>query len=201
MERPLVDMKIKNGKNIKIQLYPDKAPEAVKNFIMLAEKGFFNGLFFWRVEKGVLIQSGCPDNDGTGTLGYSIKSECKENGVNNDLKFIKGTLGLGRFELNTECSEFFITVINSPQLDEKFTAFGRVIDGMDEVERISNVQCEKIIFFHKAIEKVYIEKITINTFGKKYGMPEKLPGFTKEEMIKKNYEIINQRSKNGIKLV
>lgn len=193
MKRPIVNIKIKNREDIIIQLYPDKAPEATKNFIMLANSGFYNGLYFWRVEKDKLIQSGCPDNDGTGTLGYCIKSECIENGVNNDLKFEGGTLGLGRFEFNTECSEFFITVNEMNELDGKFTAFGKVISGLDEVKKISNVESKLEVFFHKALEKVYIDSIEVETFGINYGKPEKLKGFTKEEMIKKNNEYINSR--------
>lgn len=201
MKNPIVNMKIRDGKEIKIELYPSEAPESVKNFITLIKKGFFDGLLFWRVENDKLIQGGCPDNDGTGTLGYSIKSECKENGVDNNLKFTRGTIGLGRFEFNTENSEFFIVTVDTPQLDGKFTSFGRVVEGMDEVDRISKIKTIEMGFFHKAAEEVAIEKMTVDTFGVEYGEPEKLPGFTKEEMVKKNNDIIEERKKSGHKVI
>lgn len=201
MKNPIVNMKIRDGKEIKIELYPSEAPESVKNFISLIKKGFFDGLLFWRVENDKLIQGGCPDNDGTGTLGYSIKSECKENGVDNNLKFTRGTIGLGRFEFNTENSEFFIVTVDTPQLDGKFTSFGRVVEGMDEVDRISKIKTIEMGFFHKAAEEVAIEKMTVDTLGVEYGEPEKLPGFTKEEMVKKNNDIIEERKKSGHKVI
>ncbi|WP_373898075.1 peptidylprolyl isomerase [Haloimpatiens sp. FM7315] len=201
MRNPVAVIKIKDGREIKLELFPKEAPEAVKNFISLSNKKFFNGLYFWRVENGKLIQSGCPDNDGAGALEYCIKSECKNNGVNNNLKFKRGTVGLGRFEYNTENSDFYIVLVDTPKLDEEYVAFARVIEGMEEVDRIGNVETIEDGFLHRALEKVYIEDVTVETFGVKYGEPEKLKGFTKKEVVAKMEEIMEERRKTGFKVI
>ncbi|WP_373599724.1 peptidylprolyl isomerase [Paraclostridium bifermentans] len=201
MKNPIVTIKIKDGKTIKLELFPNEAPESVKNFISLINKGFYNNTAFWRVENKKLIQGGCPENNGTGVLGYSIKSECKANGINNNLKFTRGTIGYGRFEYNTESCHFFIVTQETPQLDDTFAAFGRVISGMDEVDRISKVKTELEVFFHRAIDKVFIESITVNTFGVIYDEPSKLPGLSKEETLAKWNATIEERKKTGYKVI
>lgn len=201
MQNPIATMQMKNGKIIKMELFPKEAPESVKNFISLSKRGFFDGLYFWRIENGKLIQSGCPDNDGAGALEYCIKSECKENGVDNKLKFTRGTVGLGRFEFNTENSDFYIVLVDTPQLDDKFTAFARVIEGMDEADRIGSLESVEDGFLHRAVEKVYIETITVETFGVEYGEPEKLKGFTKEEVVAKMNEVMEERKRTGFKVI
>ncbi len=201
MENPIVTIKIKDGKTIKLELFPNEAPESVKNFISLINKGFYNNTAFWRVENEKLIQGGCPENNGTGVLGYSIKSECKANGINNNLKFTRGTIGYGRFEYNTESCHFFIVTQETPQLDDTFAAFGRVISGMDEVDRISKVKTELEVFFHRAIDKVFIESITVNTFGVIYDEPSKLPGLSKKETLAKWNATIEERKKTGYKVI
>ena len=92
MKNPIVTMKVKDGKSIKIELFPNEAPESVKNFISLIHKGFYKNTAFWRVENDKLIQGGCPENNGTGVLGYSIKSECLSNGVDNNLNSLEELL-------------------------------------------------------------------------------------------------------------
>lgn len=201
MKNPIVNIKIKNGENIKIELYPDQAPESVKNFISLINKNFYNNTAFWRVENDKLIQGGCPENNGTGILGYSIKSECKSNGVNNNIKFTGGTIGYGRFEHNTESCHFFIVTKETPQLDGDFAAFGRVIYGIDEVDRISKVETELEVFLHRAIDKVYIENMTVDTFGVIYNEPIKLPGLSKEETLNKWNFTMEERKRTGYKVV
>ncbi len=201
MKNPIVTIKIKDGKTIKLELFPNEAPESVKNFISLINKGFYNNTAFWRVENEKLIQGGCPENNGTGVLGYSIKSECKANGINNNLKFTRGTIGYGRFEYNTESCHFFIVTQETPQLDDTFAAFGRVISGMDEVDRISKVKTELEVFFHRAIDKVFIESITVNTFGVIYDEPSKLPGLSKKETLAKWNATIEERKKTGYKVI
>lgn len=201
MKNPIVNIKIKNGENIKIELYPDQAPESVKNFISLINKNFYNNTAFWRVENDKLIQGGCPENNGTGILGYSIKSECKSNGVNNNIKFTRGTIGYGRFEHNTESCHFFIVTKETPQLDGDFAAFGRVIYGIDEVDRISKVETELEVFLHRAIDKVYIENMTVDTFGVIYNEPIKLPGLSKEETLNKWNFTMEERKRTGYKVV
>lgn len=201
MKNPIVTMKIKDGKTIKLELFPNEAPESVKNFISLINKGFYNNTAFWRVENEKLIQGGCPENNGTGILGYSIKSECKANGVNNNLKFTRGTIGYGRFEYNTESCHFFIVTQDTPQLDDTFASFGRVISGIDEIDRISNVKTELEVFFHRAIDKVFIDNMTVNTFGVNYDEPSKLPGLSKEETLAKWNATIEERKKTGYKVI
>ncbi|MGL5756957.1 MAG: peptidylprolyl isomerase [Paraclostridium sp.] len=201
MKNPIVNIKIKNGKNIKIELYPNQAPESVKNFISLINKNFYDNTAFWRVEPGKLIQGGCPENNGTGVLGYSIKSECKSNGVNNNIQFTRGTIGYGRFEHNTESCHFFIVTNETPQLDGDFASFGRVIDGMDEVDRISKVKTNLEVFLHRAIDTVYIENVTVDTFGIIYDEPNKLPGLSKEETLYKWNSTMEERRKTGYKVV
>ncbi|WP_142415596.1 peptidylprolyl isomerase [Hathewaya massiliensis] len=201
MKNPIATLKIKKGKTIKMELYPSEAPESVKNFISLSKRKFFDGLYFWRVENGKLIQSGCPDNDGAGALEYCIKSECKNNGVNNNLRFTRGTVGLGRFEYNTENSDFYIVLVDTPKLDDEYVAFAKVIEGMDEADRIGNVETVEDGFLHRAVEKVYIESITVETFGVEYGEPEKLKGFTKAEIVAKMEAVMEERKRTGFKVI
>jgi peptidyl-prolyl cis-trans isomerase B (cyclophilin B) len=201
MSNPVVTMKIKNGKNIKIELFPDQAPESVKNFISLINKGFYDNTFFWRVENNKLIQGGCPENNGTGVLGYSIKSECISNGIDNNIKFTRGTIGYGRFEHNTESCHFFIVIQETPQLDGNFSAFGRVIAGMDEVDRISTVETKLEVFLHRAVEEIYIESMTVNTFGVTYDEPNKLPSLSKEETLAKWNATMEERKRTGYKVI
>lgn len=201
MKNPVVTMKIKYGQTIKIELYPKEAPESVNNFISLINKGFYNNTAFWRVENNKLIQGGCPENNGTGVLGYSIKSECRANGVDNNLKFTRGTVGYGRFEHNTESCHFFIVTQDTPPLDDTFTSFGRVIEGICEVDRISKVDTELEVFFHRALEKIYIESMSVDTFGVVFDEPTKLPGLSKEETLAKWNATIEERRKTGYKVV
>lgn len=201
MKNPIATMQIKGGQPIKMELFPSEAPEAVKNFISLSNKGFFDGLYFWRVESGKLIQSGCPDNDGAGALEYCIKSECRDNGVNNKLRFTRGAVGLGRFEFNTENSDFYIVLKDTPQLDDKFVSFASVIEGMDEADRIGNIENIEDGFLHRAVEKVYIESIVVDTFGVEYGEPVKLKGFTKAEVVAKMDEVMEERKRTGFKVI
>lgn len=201
MKNPIATLKIKGGKTIKMELYHNEAPEAVKNFISLCKRNFFDGLYFWRIENGKLIQSGCPDNDGAGALEYCIKSECKGNGVNNSLKFSRGTVGLGRFEYNTENSDFFIVLVDTPKLDDEFTAFARVVEGMDEVDRIGSLEAIEDGFLHRAVEKVYIESLTVDTFGVEYKEPEKLKGLTKAEVVAKMDAVMEERRRTGFKVI
>ncbi|SHJ98560.1 peptidyl-prolyl cis-trans isomerase B (cyclophilin B) [Hathewaya proteolytica DSM 3090] len=197
MKNPIAKLKIKNGATITMELYPDQAPESVKNFISLCNKNFYEGLYFWRVEPHKMIQSGCPDNDGTGAMEYCIKSECINNGVNNTLKFTRGAVGLGRFEYNTECSDFYIVLEDNPKLDDEYVCFARVIDGMEEADRIGSFPVEECGFMHKALEKAYIESLTVDTFVVDYGEPEKLPGFPKEELVARMNAAIEERQKSG----
>ena len=121
-----------------VELYPDIAPQTVRNFVYLAKQNYYDGLTFHRIMEGFMIQGGCPDNRGTGGPGYSIKGEFSENGFQNDLQHIRGTLSQARpGNFDGAGSQFFITQANRHDLDGKYAAFGRVIDGMDIVDSIA----------------------------------------------------------------
>ncbi len=141
------EIEMESGEVIKAVLYPEKAPITVENFEKLANSGFYDGLIFHRVRPNFLIQGGCPRGKGNGDPGYHIKGEFMSNGWNNDLEHDRGILSMARMrDPDTAGSQFFITVSKNPHLDGQYAAFGRVLDGMDVVDRISR---EKRNFFDK----------------------------------------------------
>jgi len=143
MANPIITIKMKDGGIIKAELYPDIAPISVDNFTKLAGKGFYNGLTFHRVIPGFMIQGGCPDGTGMGGPGYTIKGEFAANGVKNDLKHERGVLSMARaMDPDSAGSQFFIMHETSPHLDGQYAAFGKVIEGMDVVDRIANVRTD-----------------------------------------------------------
>ncbi|EJP6473099.1 peptidylprolyl isomerase [Clostridium botulinum] len=169
---PIVSMEMNNGKNIKIELYPEIAPNTVKNFISLVNKGFYNGLIFHRVIPGFMIQGGCPSRNGMGGPGYSIKGEFKNNGLNNELKHTEGVLSMARtMQPNSAGSQFFIMVDNAPHLDGQYAAFGKVIEGLDIAKEIVNVDRD---FRDKPVEDQVMKTVTVDTFGEEFEEPEKL---------------------------
>lgn len=143
MSNPIVTIKMKNGGTIKLELYPDIAPLTVKNFVDLAGSGFYNGLIFHRVIKGFMIQGGDPEGTGMGGPGYSIKGEFAQNGVKNDLKHTAGVISMAR-SMNPDSagSQFFIMHKNAPHLDGAYAAFGKVIEGMDVVNKIAETKTD-----------------------------------------------------------
>lgn len=170
--KPIVTIELENGKNIKVELYPDVAPNTVRNFISLVSKGFYNGLTFHRVIPGFMIQGGCPQGNGTGGPGYSIKGEFKSNGFDNNLKHERGVISMARSMLpNSAGSQFFIMVDKAPHLDGEYAAFGKTIEGIEEVDRIDNVKRD---YSDKPIEDQIIKKATVDTFGIEYGDVEKI---------------------------
>ncbi len=143
MANPIVNIKMKDGGEIKCELYPDIAPISTENFLKLAGQGFYNGLTFHRVIPGFMIQGGCPKGDGTGGPGYTIKGEFSGNGVKNDLKHTRGVLSMARaMDPNSAGSQFFIMHEDAPHLDGSYAAFGKVISGMDVVDRIASVRTD-----------------------------------------------------------
>ena len=141
MPQALITME--NGKQIKIELYPEIAPITVENFIKLVNQGFYNGLIFHRVIKGFMIQGGCPFGNGTGGPGWHIKGEFAQNGVKNDLKHKRGVISMARaMDPNSAGSQFFIMHQDAPHLDGAYAAFGKVIEGMDVVDEIASVDCD-----------------------------------------------------------
>ena len=140
MSNPIVTIEMENGKKITAELYPDIAPQSVRNFISLANSGFYNGLIFHRCIYGFMIQGGCPKGTGTGGPGYCIKGEFAANGVPNDLRHTRGVLSMARAQaMDSAGSQFFIMHKDAPHLDGQYAAFGKVVAGMDVVDKIASV--------------------------------------------------------------
>ena len=139
MSNPIVTIEMENGKKIVAELYPDIAPQSVRNFISLANAGFYNGLIFHRCIYGFMIQGGCPDGTGMGGPGYCIKGEFLFNGVKNDLKHKRGVLSMARSSSpNSAGSQFFIMHEDARHLDGQYAAFGKVTEGMEIVDKIAS---------------------------------------------------------------
>ncbi len=171
MSNPIVTIEMENGRTIKAELYPEIAPNTVNNFISLINKGFYNGLIFHRVIEGFMIQGGCPDGNGTGDPGYSIKGEFSGNGFTNDLKHERGVLSMARSVLpNSAGSQFFIMHKDSPHLDGQYAAFGKVTEGMDVVDSIASTPTD---YYDRPYETQKMAKVTVETFGTDYPEPEK----------------------------
>ena len=140
MANPIMTLTMANGKKIVAELYPEKAPQSVSNFISLANKGFYDGLIFHRVIPGFMIQGGCPDGTGMGGPGWHIKGEFARNGVPNPIKHTRGVISMARaMDPNSAGSQFFIMHEDAPHLDGGYAAFGHVVAGMDVVDRIAEV--------------------------------------------------------------
>ncbi|MBP3917326.1 MULTISPECIES: peptidylprolyl isomerase [unclassified Clostridium] len=172
-ELPIATIKVKNFGTIKAELYPDKAPNTVNNFISLANSGFYDGLIFHRVIKGFMNQGGDPNGIGTGGPGYSIKGEFSSNGyTKNDLKHTAGVLSMARASNpDSAGSQFFIMAEDASYLDGDYAAFGKVTEGMDVVEAINSVETDRN---DKPLKDVVIESITVDTKGVDYKEPEKI---------------------------
>ena len=138
----MIKITMENGKEIKLELYPDIAPITVENFEKLVSEKFYDGLVFHRVISGFMIQGGCPDGTGMGGPGYHIKGEFASNGVKNDLKHTRGVISMARsMDPNSAGSQFFIMHHDAPHLDGQYAAFGKVIEGMDVVDEIASTEC------------------------------------------------------------
>ena len=171
MANPIVTITMENGDVIKAELYPQIAPNTVNNFISLVKKGFYDGLIFHRVIKGFMIQGGCPLGNGTGTPGYSIKGEFSNNGFTNQLKHEAGVLSMARSMMpNSAGSQFFIMHKAAPHLDGSYAAFGKVIEGMDVVNKIAETETD---FRDRPLDDQQIKSMTVDTFGVDYPEPEK----------------------------
>ncbi|WP_454964805.1 peptidylprolyl isomerase [Filifactor alocis] len=171
MPNPIVEMKIKNKGNIKIELYPEIAPNTVNNFISLIKKGYYDGLIFHRIIRGFMIQGGDPRGTGMGGPGYSIRGEFSANGFTNDLKHTEGVLSMARtMDPNSAGSQFFLMTSVSPHLDGQYAAFGKVIEGLNLIMDLEKV---KTSFGDKPLEDVVMEMVTVNTFGVDFPDPER----------------------------
>ncbi|MBQ6554850.1 MAG: peptidylprolyl isomerase [Firmicutes bacterium] len=172
MSNPIVTITMENGDTIKAELYPDIAPNTVNNFISLINRGFYNGLIFHRIIKGFMIQGGCPNGNGMGNPGYSIKGEFSQNGFKNDLKHTAGVLSMARSMMpNSAGSQFFIMHKVAPHLDGAYAAFGKVIEGMDIVDKLAGVKTGRM---DRPVEDQVMDDVTVETFGVDYPEPEKM---------------------------
>ena len=172
MANPIVTFEMANGDIIKAELYPEIAPNTVNNFISLVNSGFYNGLIFHRVIKGFMIQGGDPQGTGMGGPGYSIKGEFARNGVANNLKHSRGVLSMARaMSPNSAGSQFFIMHASAPHLDGQYAAFGQVIEGIENVDKIAGVSVD---YNDRPQTEQKMAKVTVDTFGVEYPQPEKM---------------------------
>lgn len=175
-ENPIVTMEISDYGTIKIELYPKYAPNTVANFVNLVESGFYNDNTFHRLVPGFVLQGGDPDGDGTGGPGYTIKGEFSENGYGkNTLKHDKGVVSMARTNMpNSAGSQFFIVLDDTKtihaSLDNKYAAFGKVIEGMDIIENIEKNAAVKDNQTGKLKKNITIKNVTVDTFGKEYSV-------------------------------
>ena len=161
-----------DGSVIKAELYPEIAPVSVNNFISLVRKNFYDGLIFHRVIRGFMIQGGDPNGTGTGGPGYSIPGEFAINGFENNLKHTEGVLSMARsMHPDSAGSQFFIMHKTSPHLDGQYAAFGKVIEGMDVVNKIAKTATD---YSDRPLEDQVMQTVTVDTFGVDYPEPEKL---------------------------
>ena len=167
---PIVTIEMENGSILKAELYPETAPNTVRNFISLIQKGFYDGLCFHRVIPGFVIQGGCPDGTGMGGPGYSIKGEFTRNGFPNPLLHERGVLSMARtMDPDSAGSQFFIMVEHTKDLDENYASFGRVLEGMEVVDAIVSVRTD---WNDRPRQKQVMKRVTVETFGVDYPEPE-----------------------------
>ena len=171
MSNPIATITMKGGGVIRAELYPEIAPTTVNNFISLANSGFYDGKIFHRVISGFMIQGGCPNGDGMGGPGYNIKGEFRFNGFKNDLKHKRGVLSMARaMSPNSAGSQFFIMHADAKHLDGQYAAFGKVIEGIEEVDRIASVATD---FSDRPLDEQVMETVRVDTQGVEYPEPVK----------------------------
>ena len=169
-QNPIIRFEMENGDIMKAELYPQVAPNTVNNFISLVNKGFYDGLIFHRVINGFMIQGGDPEGTGMGGPGYGIKGEFAQNGFANDLKHSAGVLSMARSMMpNSAGSQFFIMHKDAPHLDGAYAAFGKIIEGMDVVNKIAEVATD---YSDRPMEDQRMKTVTVETFGVDYDEPE-----------------------------
>ena len=169
-QNPIITFEMENGDIMKAELYPQVAPNTVNNFISLVNKGFYDGLIFHRVINSFMIQGGDPEGTGMGGPGYGIKGEFAQNGFANDLKHSKGVLSMARSMMpNSAGSQFFIMHKDAPHLDGAYAAFGKIIEGMDVVNKIAEVATD---YSDRPMEDQRMKTVTVETFGVDYDEPE-----------------------------
>lgn len=169
-ENPVVTITMKNGGSIKVELFPEIAPNTVNNFISLVNKKYYDGLIFHRVIPGFMIQGGCPEGTGMGGPGYCIRGEFLANQFENHLKHTRGVISMARSQMSDSAgSQFFIMHKDAPHLDGQYAAFGKVIEGMETVDAIAAVPTD---YSDRPMETQVMESVTVETFGETYPEPE-----------------------------
>ncbi|WP_138754998.1 peptidylprolyl isomerase [Paenibacillus sinopodophylli] len=170
-KHPVVTIELSNDKIIKLELYPEVAPNSVNNFISLINKGFYDGVIFHRVIPGFMIQGGDPEGTGMGGPGYSIPGEFSSNGFENKLKHTRGVLSMARTQdPDTGGSQFFIMVADAPSLDNQYAAFGKVTEGLDAVDEIVN---QTTGANDRPETPISMKKVTVDTLGMTFEEPTK----------------------------
>ena len=163
---PTFVITLENGGELSGELYPEYAPQSVGNFASLANSSFYDGLIFHRVIPGFMIQGGCPKGTGTGGPGYSIKGEFRQNGADNPLRHTYGVLSMARSMMpDSAGSQFFIMTSDSPHLDGAYAAFGKVLTGMEEAEKIVAAPRDRN---DKPLEPQRIKSIRVDVKGQFY---------------------------------
>ncbi len=169
-KNPIVTITMQDGDIIKLELYPEIAANTVNNFISLVNKGYYNGLKFHRVIRGFMLQGGDPEGTGMGGPGYSIKGEFSLNNFENDLKHDAGVISMARSQHpDSAGSQFFIMHNESPHLDGSYAGFGKVIEGMDIVNKIAETETN---YSDDPVQAQIMETVTVETFGIEYPQPE-----------------------------
>ena len=169
-QNPIVTITMNDGGTIKAELYPEIAPNTVNNFISLIKKGFYDGTIFHRTIEGFMIQGGDPTGTGMGGPGYSIKGEFSENGFKNDLKHSRGVLSMARSMMpDSAGSQFFIMHEDSPHLDGQYASFGKVLEGMDVVDKIATTRTD---YSDRPLKEQQMQSVTVELFGEDYPEPE-----------------------------
>lgn len=169
---PIVTFEMENGKTFKAELYPDKAPNTVNNFVSLVNKGFYNGIIFHRVIAGFMIQGGDPTGTGTGGPGYHIPGEFTSNGFKqNDVEHVRGVLSMARAQHpDSAGSQFFVMHADADYLDGQYAAFGKVIEGMETVDAIAATKTD---WNDRPYEEQKMKNVTVETFGVAYDEPKR----------------------------
>ena len=173
MSKPIVTIEMEGGQIMRGELYPEKAPNTVNNFIALANSGYYDGLTFHRVIPGFMIQGGCPDGTGIGGPGYSIRGEFSGNGFEkNDIKHTLGVLSMARsMSPDSAGSQFFIMVDAAPHLDGQYAAFGRITE--NEVAAVEISRVPRSMMNDKPKQPQVMKSVRVDTLGDEYPEPEK----------------------------
>ncbi|ADU27777.1 peptidylprolyl isomerase [Ethanoligenens harbinense] len=171
-KNPIVTITMKNGGQIKVELLAEYAKNTVNNFISLVNSGFYDGLIFHRVISGFMIQGGCPDGTGMGGAGYNIRGEFAANGVDNQLRHGRGVISMARAaDPDSASSQFFIVHQDAPHLDGQYAAFGKVVEGMDEVDKIAGTDID---FRDRPVNEQKITSMMVELFDYPFEEPEKM---------------------------